>query len=72
MNAAYVDTNFQRLLIKCEELAEKQDLNNWRFEKVLFNYKKEVTCFEKWISFYLKYVLSLEEMLKKLTQLTSK
>lgn len=34
MNAAYVDTNFERLLIKCEELAERQDLDNWRFEKV--------------------------------------
>lgn len=34
MNATFVDTNFQRLLIKCEELAEKQELDNWRFEKV--------------------------------------
>jgi hypothetical protein len=37
MNLAYIDTNFQRLLLKCEELAEKQELDNWRFEKVYFD-----------------------------------
>jgi len=35
MDAAHIDTNFQRLLTKCEELAEKQDPDDWRFEKVL-------------------------------------
>lgn len=34
MNLANIETNFQRLLIKCEDLAEKQEPDNWRFEKV--------------------------------------
>jgi len=51
MNLAYIDTNFQRLLLKCEEIAEKQELDDWRFEK---------------------YVLSLDEMLKKMNSMSTK
>ena len=31
----HLEVNFQRLLAKCEELAEKQDALNWRYEKVI-------------------------------------
>lgn len=31
----HLEVNFQRLLVKCEELAEKQDSEEWRYEKVL-------------------------------------
>lgn len=37
MNLANIETNFQRLLIKCEELAEKQEPDNWRFEKYVMS-----------------------------------
>ena len=34
MNPGNVEINFQRLLLKCEQLAENEEYNNWRFEKV--------------------------------------
>lgn len=33
MEIAHLETNFQRLLTKCEDLAENQSSDNWRFEK---------------------------------------
>lgn len=33
-----LEINFQRLLSKTEEIAEKQDQSNWRLEKVNVNY----------------------------------
>ena len=37
MEIAHLETNFQRLLTKCEDLAENQSSDNWRFEKVIHN-----------------------------------
>lgn len=34
MELGHLETNFQRLLVKCEELAENQNSNNWRFDEV--------------------------------------
>ena len=71
MNLAYIDTNFQRLLLKCEELAEKQELDNWRFEKVYFIHSC-LFCGLNFYFFVIKYVLSLDEMLKKMNSMSTK
>ena len=42
MNIAHGEINFQRLLYKCEELADKQETKNWRLEKVCFYSKKKI------------------------------
>jgi hypothetical protein len=34
MDIKHLEINFQRLLKKCEEMAEIRDETNWRFEKV--------------------------------------
>lgn len=37
MNINHLEINFQRLLVKCEELAEERDSQNWRFEKYVLS-----------------------------------
>lgn len=74
MNLAYIDTNFQRLLLKCEEIAEKQELDDWRFEKVFYQNLNSFNLLttNTLSALKTKYVLSLDEMLKKMNSMSTK